>query len=98
MFRSSFDQVRILETPPNYYIAGLDFIELEEEVRFFAASSVTRKCVNITILDDNIEEGDREETISVQVVSTDPPSLGIFPVASILSVSIMDSDSELHET
>ena len=65
-------------------------------MRFFAASTETRKCVNITILDDNIEEGNREETISVQVVSTDPPSLGIFPDASILSVSIMDSDSELH--
>ena len=76
-------------------IANTDFIPLEEEVRFSAASTETRKCVNITILDDNIEEGDTEETINVQVLSTDPPSPGIFPVASILSVRIMDSNSEL---
>lgn len=61
-------------------------------MRFFADSTETRKCVNITILDDNIEEGDVEETITVQVVATEPQITLDF---GILTVRIMDSDSEL---
>lgn len=64
-----------------------------EEIVTFNVGDGTRKCVDITILDDNIEEGELAETFSVQLVSTTPPSEGVTVDFDLVTISIIDSDS-----
>ena len=58
--------------------------------------SELRKCINITILEDNLEEGDVEEIIGVQLLSgsssSDEDYIGIN--SNQLLVSILDSDGK----
>ena len=45
--------------------AGIDFVTLNEEVTFGVGA--TRMCVNVTILDDEVEEGDVERNLFVRL-------------------------------
>ena len=55
-----------------------------------------RKCINITILEDNLEEGDVGEIIGVQLLSDSSSSYedDIRINSSLLLVSILDSDGK----
>ena len=58
--------------------------------------SELRKCINITILEDSLEEGDVGEIIGVQILSGSSSSGedDILINSNQLSVSILDSDSK----
>lgn len=52
------------------------------------ASSGGRQCVNITILEDTIAEGDKEFSVKLQTDPNDPVvTLGTTPLATITIVS-----------
>ena len=55
-----------------------------------------RLCVDIVIIDDNIEEGSQPESILV-ALSAPTGDLSIPPELQILNVNILDSDSKCEE-
>lgn len=52
-----------------------------------------RKCINITIIQDNIEEGDTPENVRVQLVPRDGDIVVDF---TVLDISILDSNSKIE--
>lgn len=75
--------------------AAEDFVPLDEVVVFTPGE--VRKCVNIEILDDNIEEGDTAEIFSVQVLAA-PGEGNIGVDIQLLQVFIVDSDCKHNYT
>jgi hypothetical protein len=72
----------------------VDFIAIDKEVTFPNGSNQARQCVNITILNDSVEEGDNVEIFQVQLL----PAVQGIPAGMInfdlLKINIMDSDGE----
>jgi hypothetical protein len=72
----------------------VDFIPIDKEVTFLGGSNQTRQCINITIINDGVEEGDDVEIFQVQLL---PVTQGI-PASmidfDILLINIVDSDGE----
>ena len=75
--------------------ARVDYQPLDRVTLSFEVSEL-RKCINITILEDNLEEGDVGEIFSVQILSVSSSSDedDILINSNQLLVSILDSDGK----
>ena len=74
--------------------AGEDYEPLDRVPLSFEVGEL-RKCINITILEDNLEEGDVGEIIGVQLLSgSSSDEENIIINFNLVFVSILDSDSK----
>lgn len=71
-------------------IVNVDYEMLDTMLTFQPGD--TRQCVNITIIDDNIEEGNIPEDFDVQLLPVTGGGLDFDPTN--LEIEIVDSDSK----
>lgn len=88
--------IRAVTTDPTFslFIGNSDFDSMSIMQTFMASSTGRTLCVNITIIDDTIYEGDEQFLVTFGNNLPDPSLAGVGPITQAC-VTIQDDDGQL---